>query len=353
MTFCSAPQGTENFKLYSASRTDPLVAWENVQELSGINSNIADADPALFHDSLSIIWSSRAPNNKSWDLVEVSRSDPSTLFPMRQLAWTLSIRASRSAIPGCRKTEPISCSAGRQRAAPASFMKHGGDVELAIDRLTTSDYSALQLGYGPRGKPGASCCRRAGALVRSERIGPDRAGVDGADTRRRGHAHILGIHRTVGTQRLPRGARGWPRRLGRYRPGMLDRYSARPAQVSCRGRDRAHTNRIALRASIAARKRARNREQRQNALAEQSPVPNFAGSEDVLPNLWLVRALIDELSAVQAETVLMRMVLGCSVEEIAVATQVPVNTTKSRLRLAKDYLRRRLDGEMVGCKGSA
>jgi RNA polymerase sigma-70 factor (ECF subfamily) len=112
-----------------------------------------------------------------------------------------------------------------------------------------------------------------------------------------------------------------------------------------------YTNRIALRASIAARKRARSREQRQNALAEQSPVPNFAGSDESLPNLWLVRALIDELSAVQAETVLMRMVLGCSVEEIALATQVPINTTKSRLRLAKDYLRRRLDGEMVGCKG--
>ena len=80
MTFCSAPRGTENFKLYSASRTNPLVAWENVQELSGINSNVADADPALFHDSLSIIWSTRAPSNKSWDLVEVSRSDPSTLF---------------------------------------------------------------------------------------------------------------------------------------------------------------------------------------------------------------------------------------------------------------------------------
>ena len=108
-----------------------------------------------------------------------------------------------------------------------------------------------------------------------------------------------------------------------------------------------YTNRIALRASIAARKRARSREQRQNALAEQTPVQNFAGSDDALPNLWLVRALIDELSAVQAETVLMRMVLGFSVEEIAVATQVPVNTTKSRLRLAKDYLRRRLDGEMV------
>jgi RNA polymerase sigma-70 factor (ECF subfamily) len=114
-----------------------------------------------------------------------------------------------------------------------------------------------------------------------------------------------------------------------------------------------YTNRIALRASIAARKRARSREQRQNALAEQAPVQDFAAGEDALPNLWLVRALIDELSAVQAETVLMRMVLGCSVEEIAVATQVPVNTTKSRLRLAKDYLRRRLDGEMVGWRGSA
>jgi RNA polymerase sigma-70 factor (ECF subfamily) len=54
---------------------------------------------------------------------------------------------------------------------------------------------------------------------------------------------------------------------------------------------------------------------------------------------------------VQAETILMRMVLGCSVEEIAVATQVPVNTTKSRLRLAKDFLRRRLDGEMGAGRG--
>ncbi|MGB8293818.1 MAG: RNA polymerase sigma factor [Polyangia bacterium] len=114
-----------------------------------------------------------------------------------------------------------------------------------------------------------------------------------------------------------------------------------------------YTNRIALRASIAARKRARSREQRQNALADQAPAQNLAASDDALPNLWLVRALIDELSAVQAETVLMRMVLGCSVEEIAVATQVPVNTTKSRLRLAKDYLRRRLDGEMVAWREPA
>lgn len=114
-----------------------------------------------------------------------------------------------------------------------------------------------------------------------------------------------------------------------------------------------YTNRIALRASIAARKRARNRDQRLRALAEQTFAPNLAEGDDSLRDLWLVREIIDELSAVQAETVLMRMVLGCSVEETAAATQVPVNTTKSRLRLAKDYLRRRLDEEPVGWKGRA
>jgi len=79
MTFCSAPRGSEDFSLYSASRTGPLAAWENVQKLA-VNSSMADADPALFHDSLSLIWSSRSPSNgRSWDLVEISL-DPSSPF---------------------------------------------------------------------------------------------------------------------------------------------------------------------------------------------------------------------------------------------------------------------------------
>jgi RNA polymerase sigma-70 factor (ECF subfamily) len=60
-----------------------------------------------------------------------------------------------------------------------------------------------------------------------------------------------------------------------------------------------------------------------------------------------MRELIDDLPRVQAEAILMRMVLGFSVEEIATAMQVPVNTAKSRLRVGKDNLRRRLDGEAV------
>jgi hypothetical protein len=80
MTFGSAPLATNGYRLYSASRTDTASGWEKVQELSGINSGKEDNDPALFHASLSLIWSSRAPSNgASWDLVEVSR-DPSAPF---------------------------------------------------------------------------------------------------------------------------------------------------------------------------------------------------------------------------------------------------------------------------------
>jgi hypothetical protein len=83
MVFGSATQGDNDYRLYSASRsrTDSSGVWGNVQELSGINSGREDDDPALFHDSLSLIWSSRAySNGKSWDLVEVSRPDLSALF---------------------------------------------------------------------------------------------------------------------------------------------------------------------------------------------------------------------------------------------------------------------------------
>jgi RNA polymerase sigma factor (sigma-70 family) len=106
-----------------------------------------------------------------------------------------------------------------------------------------------------------------------------------------------------------------------------------------------YTNRIALRAAIATRKRGWNREQRARALADQESSSSIAARQDTLPDLWLLRRIIDELPTVQAEAIVMRMVLGCSVEEIAAATRVSVNTSKSRLRVAKDYVRRRLDGE--------
>jgi RNA polymerase sigma-70 factor (ECF subfamily) len=58
-----------------------------------------------------------------------------------------------------------------------------------------------------------------------------------------------------------------------------------------------------------------------------------------------LRALLAELPESQAEALAMRAVLDYSVEEIAVATGAPANTVRSRLRLAKEALRERIEGD--------
>ena len=86
MAFGSASLNSNNYRLYSASRNDPLSSdplgtWGNVQDLSGINSGMEDNDPALFNGSRSLVWSSRDPSGgASWDLVEASRFDLTTPF---------------------------------------------------------------------------------------------------------------------------------------------------------------------------------------------------------------------------------------------------------------------------------
>jgi hypothetical protein len=55
---------------------------------------------------------------------------PHPFLSRRELPWTLSTHLPRSAILGCRRMEPISCSAGSQLGPPAFSMKHGGRVDL-------------------------------------------------------------------------------------------------------------------------------------------------------------------------------------------------------------------------------
>ena len=59
----------------------------------------------------------------------------------------------------------------------------------------------------------------------------------------------------------------------------------------------------------------------------------------------LVRRLLDELPDVIAEALALHFILGYTVEEIAAAASVPVNTVWSRLRLGKRALRRKLSGD--------
>jgi RNA polymerase sigma-70 factor (ECF subfamily) len=56
----------------------------------------------------------------------------------------------------------------------------------------------------------------------------------------------------------------------------------------------------------------------------------------------LVRGLCDQLSAPQAEALALHFVLGYTVQEAAALLCVPVETVRSRLRLAKQALRERV-----------
>jgi len=55
--------------------------------------------------------------------------------------------------------------------------------------------------------------------------------------------------------------------------------------------------------------------------------------------------LLGEIPEAQAEALIMRVALDYGIEEIAEATRTPLNTVRSRLRLAKEALRRRIEAD--------
>jgi RNA polymerase sigma factor (sigma-70 family) len=59
----------------------------------------------------------------------------------------------------------------------------------------------------------------------------------------------------------------------------------------------------------------------------------------------LLRLLLSELPDAQAEALGLRVLFGHSIEEISTITQTPFNTVRSRLRLAKEALRQRIEAE--------
>jgi RNA polymerase sigma factor (sigma-70 family) len=100
-----------------------------------------------------------------------------------------------------------------------------------------------------------------------------------------------------------------------------------------------YVTKIAMRRAIATRDRARALAKQQASLqASALPLP----SVDRTPaaHAELVRNLLDDLNETQAKALLMRIMLGHSIDEIASMTGVSVNTVKTRLRLAKLQLRR-------------
>jgi RNA polymerase sigma-70 factor (ECF subfamily) len=105
---------------------------------------------------------------------------------------------------------------------------------------------------------------------------------------------------------------------------------------------RGYAARIAVRTAIAAQKRSKRKREQLREL-EREPTPEAA--RPASRRLALLRGLLEELPAGQGETLAMRVVLGCSIQEIADSTEVPINTVRSRLRLAKQAMRARIEAD--------
>lgn len=101
--------------------------------------------------------------------------------------------------------------------------------------------------------------------------------------------------------------------------------------------------RIAARRCVAVRKRARAHAERREQLATEPP-PAPAQAPRVLRKEAL-RALLETLPEEQAESLVLRVVMGFSLGEVAEATGAPINTVRSRLRLSKEALRRRIEAD--------
>ncbi len=106
-------------------------------------------------------------------------------------------------------------------------------------------------------------------------------------------------------------------------------------------------SRIAVRTAVAARKRARTLESRRDdgvdadTLVSTRPLPSELAR--ATRRKEIIRELLADIPDEQAESMALRFVLGWSLDEIAQATRAPVNTVRSRLRIAKQALRKRIE----------
>ncbi|MCA9646962.1 MAG: RNA polymerase sigma factor [Polyangiaceae bacterium] len=107
-----------------------------------------------------------------------------------------------------------------------------------------------------------------------------------------------------------------------------------------------YASRIALRLALASRRKSqRDARNGQNLMGDElqelSPSPSELSA--ATRRRELLRQLLDELPDYLADTLALRTLLGYSLQEVASITDAPVNTVRSRMRLAKEALRRRIE----------
>jgi RNA polymerase sigma factor (sigma-70 family) len=104
---------------------------------------------------------------------------------------------------------------------------------------------------------------------------------------------------------------------------------------------RHYVTKIALRIAIAARRSSVSRWRAHDPLEVERTTNATGPSTDEwsTDEIDLIQRILDNLTRVQSEALLMRVVMGFSIEEIANKTGVSQNTVKTRLRLGKNALR--------------
>jgi RNA polymerase sigma-70 factor (ECF subfamily) len=112
-----------------------------------------------------------------------------------------------------------------------------------------------------------------------------------------------------------------------------------------------YASRIALHVALRARKNVAVRRNRSQTLAQISasdPDAYHPGDEvSAERRKRALRDLLGDLPEEQADALALRVMLGWSLEDVAQATGAPLNTVRSRVRLAKEALRRKIEADPV------
>lgn len=104
--------------------------------------------------------------------------------------------------------------------------------------------------------------------------------------------------------------------------------------------------RIAVRRTTDAKRRSREQAARVEQIGrlDESEQPTSpAAATRAERRRRLVHSLLESLPEAQGETLALRFALGYSLEEVAQATGAPLGTVRSRLRLAREALRKRIE----------
>jgi RNA polymerase sigma factor (sigma-70 family) len=108
-----------------------------------------------------------------------------------------------------------------------------------------------------------------------------------------------------------------------------------------------YASRITLRVALRVRRNSKRDANRREVLGQVGDESENSVSEDAFGGRRreLLRELLEDLPEEQAEALTLRVVMGWSLEEVAQASGAPVNTVRSRVRLAKEALRARIEAQ--------